>query len=523
MDHMGLVSLIPPLLAILLAVLFRNVVIALFVGIFVGLMIVIGPNPVTTTMGLVTDHLAPVVTDSYNAGVMILLFFIGGFVALVERSGGGAALAAKASRLINTRGKGQISAWLGGLIIFFSDLGTPLIVGPIFEKIFDRLKLSREKLAWILDSTSSPVAVLIPFIGWGIYIMGLIREEFDREGLQISEFTVFVQAIPFQFYAILAVTAVPVVALTRTDFGAMRRAERRVQETGEIHWPNSKPLRGSDSTKDDPASGAEVASESRPIVIWLPLLVLFVTLFSILVTLGFPAEPIPGEEFRAALSTAYLFAAVVLIALMLIFKINPIGIILGTYVKGMEKMIGVVLILVLAWTLGGLLEAMGTANFLVEMMSGVVPAALVPVLIFVCAAAMSFATGSSWGTFAIMIPLAIPVAFGLDAAVIVCIGAVLSGGIFGDHCSPISDSTILASTGAGTDLVDHVKTQIPYAVINAVIVAVSFVVAGVLESPYIVIFSVAAMIITYLVISRVSAARQQRTARTDTSPLAEVD
>ncbi|WP_231444812.1 Na+/H+ antiporter NhaC family protein [Brevibacterium zhoupengii] len=515
---MGVVSLIPPLLAILLAVLFRNVVVALFTGIFVGLLIVIGPNPVTTTMGLVTDHLAPVVTDSYNAGVMILLFFIGGFVALVERSGGGAALAAKAARLINTRGKGQISAWLGGLIIFFSDLGTPLIVGPIFEKIFDKLKLSREKLAWILDSTSSPVAVLIPFIGWGIYIMGLIREEFDREGLQTSEFTVFVQAIPFQFYAILAVTAIPVVALTRTDFGAMRRAEQRVRDTGELHWPNSKPLRQADS-----AVNAETNGESRPIVIWLPLLVLFVTLFSILVTLGFPAEPVPGEEFRAALSTAYLFAAIVLIALMLIFKVNPIGAILGTYVKGMEKMISVVLILVLAWTLGGLLEAMGTANFLVEMMSGVVPAALVPVLIFVCAAVMSFATGSSWGTFAIMIPLAIPVAFGLDAAVIVCIGAVLSGGIFGDHCSPISDSTILASTGAGTDLVDHVKTQIPYAVINAIIVAVSFVVAGFVDSPYIVIFSVAAMVIIYLVISRVSAARQSRAVGAGTSSPAEVD
>ncbi|WP_198397137.1 Na+/H+ antiporter NhaC family protein [Brevibacterium antiquum] len=515
---MGVISLIPPLLAILLAVLFRNVVIALFTGIFVGLLIVIGPNPVTTTMGLVTDHLASVVTDSYNAGVMILLFFIGGFVALVERSGGGAALASKAARLINTRGKGQISAWLGGLIIFFSDLGTPLIVGPIFEKIFDKLKLSREKLAWILDSTSSPVAVLIPFIGWGIYIMGLIREEFDREGLRISEFTVFVQAIPFQFYAILAVTAIPVVALTRTDFGAMRRAEQRVQETGELHWPNSKPLRQPDSISTDGMN-----SESRPIVIWLPLLVLFVTLFSILTTLGFPAEPVPGEEFRAALSTAYLFGALVLIALMLIFKINPIGAILGTYVKGMEKMISVVLILVLAWTLGGLLEAMGTANFLVEMMSGVVPAAFVPVLVFVCAAVMSFATGSSWGTFAIMIPLALPVAFGLDAPVIVCIGAVLSGGIFGDHCSPISDSTILASTGAGTDLVDHVKTQLPYAVINGAIVAVSFVVAGFLDSPYIVIFSIAAMITVYLVISRVSASQQSRAVKTDTSSTAEMD
>ncbi len=497
MDHMGIVSLIPPILAIALAVMFRNVVVALFAGIFVGLLIVLGPNPVSTSMSMVTDHFAPVVTDSYNAGVMILLFFIGGFVALVETSGGGAALAAKAARFINSRGKGQLSAWLGGVLIFFSDLGTPLIVGPIFEKIFDRLRLSREKLAWILDSTSSPVAVLIPFIGWGIYIMGLIREEFDREGLATSEFTVFVQAIPYQFYAILAVTAIPVVALTKTDFGAMRRAEQRVRDTGELYWPNSRPLRRSEGT------GVESMTEaSRPIVIWLPLLVLFVILFSILSTMGFPAEPVPGEDFRAALSTAYLFAAVVLIALMLIFRVKRIGDILSTYVKGMEKMISVVLILVLAWTLGGLLEEMGTANFLVEMMAGTVPAFLVPVLIFVCSAIMSFATGSSWGTFAIMIPLAIPVAFGLDAPVLVCIGAVLSGGIFGDHCSPISDSTILASTGAGTDLVDHVKTQLPYALINGGIVAVSFLAAGIIESPYIVVASVAVMVLVYVVLSR---------------------
>ncbi|WP_309133180.1 Na+/H+ antiporter NhaC family protein [Brevibacterium sp.] len=511
MEHMGIVSLIPPILAIALAVLLRNVVVALFVGIFVGLLVIVGPNPVSTTMSLVTDHFAPVVTDSYNAGVMILLFFIGGFVALVERSGGGAALAAKAARFIDSRGKGQLAAWLGGLLIFFSDLGTPLIVGPVFEKIFDKLRLSREKLAWILDSTSSPVAVLIPFIGWGIYIMGLIREEFDREGLGTSELSVFIGAIPYQFYAILAVSAIPVVALTKTDFGAMRQADQRVRDTGELYWPNSKPLRRSESDSAD-----SMTEGSRPIVIWLPLLVLFVTLFGILSTMGFPVEPVPGEEFRAALSTAYLFAAIVLIALMLIFKVKSIGEILGGYVKGMEKMISVVLILVLAWTLGGLLEQMGTANFLVEMMAGTVPASLVPVLIFICAAAMSFATGSSWGTFAIMIPLAIPVAFGLDAPVLVCIGAVLSGGIFGDHCSPISDSTILASTGAGTDLVDHVKTQLPYALINGAIVAVSFIIAGFVESQLIVIFSVGVMVVVYLVLARRAASREQKAERVGT-------
>lgn len=504
MEHMGIVSLVPPVLAIVVAILFRNVIVALFVGIFAGLLILLGANPVTTTMDMVVDHFVPVITDEYNAGVMILLFFIGGFVTLVERSGGGASLAMRTARFINTRAKAQLAAWFGGLFIFFSDLGSPLIVGPIFEKIFDKVKLSREKLAWILDSTASPVAVMIPFIGWGIYIMGLIREEFDRLGIEDSEFTTFVQAIPFQFYAILAVSAIPVVALTRTSFGAMKRADRRVQETGEMYWPNSKPLRRGDDTAD------QLAEQSRPVVIWLPLLVLFVTLFSILGTLGFPFQPVPGGDFRAALTTAYLFAAIVLIALMLVFKVRRLGAILDTYVKGMEKMINVVLILVLAWTLGNLLEAMGTANFIVELMQGNVAPFLVPALIFFCAAGMSFATGTSWGTFAIMLPLAIPVASALDAPMLVCIGAVLSGGIFGDHCSPISDSTILSSTGAGTDLVDHVKTQLPFAMINGAIVVVSFIAAGLTASPYVALFSVAAMILVYLVLGSVSKRRDRQ-------------
>ncbi|WP_108445480.1 Na+/H+ antiporter NhaC family protein [Halomonas denitrificans] len=502
MEHMGFVSLIPPLLAIVLAVLFRNVIISLFVGIFTGLMILSGGNPIAATTGTIRDYLSPQLTDSYNAAVIVLLLFIGGFVSLVEHSGGGAALARRTMHLIDTRVKTQVSAWLGGLIIFFSDMGTPLIVGPVFEKLFDKVKVSREKLAWVLDSTASPVAIMIPFIGWGVYVMGLIREEFQRLGIDASEFTTFVQAIPFQFYAILTVLAVPVVALAGIDFGAMRRADRRVRDTGALSWPESKPLR-----KLEPQADAG-AGESHPMLIWLPLLVLFVTLFGLLVSYGFPFESVPGSDFRVALSTGYLFAAVVLIGLMIRFKVKRLGEIFDTYIAGMQKMVNVVLILVLAWALGSLLGEMGTARYIVELMEGSVPAFIVPAIIFLSAAVMSFATGSSWGTFAIMLPLAIPMALGLDAPMVVSIGAVLSGGIFGDHCSPISDSTILASTGAGCDHIDHVRTQLPYSLTNAAIALVSFVVAGITESGLTVLASVALMLATFAVLSR----RQQRQA-----------
>ncbi|MCB8888743.1 Na+/H+ antiporter NhaC family protein [Vreelandella malpeensis] len=501
MENMGFVSLIPPLLSIALAVTFRNVIISLFVGLFTGLLILSAGNPLEATTSTIRDYLSPQLTDSYNAAVIVLLFFIGGFVALVEHSGGGAAMASRTIAYLNTKAKTQIAAWCGGLIIFFSDMGTPLIVGPVFEKIFDKVKASREKLAWILDSTSSPVAVLIPFIGWGVYIMGLIGEEFGHLGIDTPEFSAFVQAIPFQFYAILTVLAVPTVAIARVDFGAMRRADQRVLETGKLYWPGSTPLRNIDV--DQKYGGVE----SHPSLIWLPLAVLFVTLFGLLIAAGFPFQTVPGSDFRVALSTAYLFASVVLIAMMLYFKVKRLGAIFDTYLAGMQKMVSVVLILVLAWALGSLLKEMGTANYIVALTQGTIPPFIVPAIIFLSAAGMSFATGSSWGTFAIMLPLAIPMAAGLEAPIIVSIAAVLSGGIFGDHCSPISDSTILASTGAGCDHIDHVKTQLPYALVNGAITLVSFVIAGITHSSLTVLFSIAGMIAIFYLLARLQTRR----------------
>lgn len=490
MEHMGFLSLVPPILAIILAIITRNVIISLFSGVYIGVLFIVGGRPLEATMTTIGDFLFPQLTDSYNAAVLVLLFFIGGFVALMEKSGGGAALAEKSTKLINTRAKAQVSAWLGGIIIFFSDLGTPLIVGPVFEKIFDKLKVSREKLAWILDSTSSPVAVLIPFIGWGVYIMGLMKKEFDNMELAISEFDAFLQVIPFQFYAILTVLMIPLIAFTKLDFGPMAKAEHRIQTTGQLYWPNSTPLRKPEKEK------LVNQQNSRAIMVWLPLLVLFTTLFGLLISKGFPFEPVPGEDFRIALSTAYLFAAVTLALLMIGFKVKKFGEVVDIYTSGMQKMVYVTVTLVLAWALGKVISEMGTAEYVVELLQGKIPGFIIPALLFLVGVGMSLASGSSWGTFAIMLPIAIPMAVGLDAPMMVCIGAVLSGGIFGDHCSPISDTTILSSTGAGADHIDHVKTQIYYASVNAVIALIGFIIAGVTESAYTIIITILLLIIT---------------------------
>ncbi|MDR4936160.1 Na+/H+ antiporter NhaC family protein [Rossellomorea marisflavi] len=499
MEHMGWLSLLPPIIAVLLAVITKNVIISLFSGVYVGVLMLVGGRPLEATMQTIGEFMFPQVADSYNAAVLVLLFFIGGFVALMEKSGGGAALANSATNLINSKAKAQVSAWIGGIIIFFSDLGTPLIVGPVFEKIFDKVKVSREKLAWIIDSTSSPVAVLVPFIGWGVYIMGLIKKEFDHLDITTSEFSTLIHVIPFQFYALLAVSMVPLVAQLKLDFGPMKSAEDRA-DAGELYWKTSKPLR-------KPEEGG--LKPSKPVLIWLPLLILFVTLFGILASKGFPFKPVEGSAFRVALSTAYLFAAISLIILMITYKLKTFNEIFEIYTGGMQKMVYVAVTLVLAWSLSKVISEMGTASYIVELVKGNIPAFIIPAILFLVGAGMSLASGSSWGTYAIMLPIAIPMAISLDAELLVCIGAVLSGGIFGDHSSPISDTTLLSSTGAGADHIDHVKTQFPYVALNASIALIGFVIAGLTGNPYTILILLAGLIALMLFLGKRKASKLQ--------------
>ncbi|PAV27594.1 sodium:proton exchanger [Virgibacillus profundi] len=502
MEHMGIISLIPPIIAVILAIITKNVVISLFSGVFIGVLILVGGNPLEATMSTIGNYVYPQLSDGYNAGILVLLFFIGGFVALMENSGGGAALAYHAIKYINSRAKAQVSAWIGGIIIFFSDLGTPLIVGPVFENVFDKLKISREKLAWIIDSTSSPFAVLIPFIGWGVYIMGLIRNEFDLIGITTSEFDTLVGVIPFQFYALMAVIMVPLVTMTNLDFGPMAKAEKRVRETGALYWPESKPLRKPDEQQ-------KYTKGSKAILIWLPLLVLFITLFSLMISYGFPFEQVAGSDFRISLTTAYLFAAITIIILMLVFKIKKFNAIFDIYTSGMQRMTYVAVTLVLAWALGTVISEMGTAMYIVEIIEGNIPIFIIPALLFLVGAIMSLASGTSWGTFAIMLPIAIPMAVTLDAHLLVCIGAVLSGGIFGDHTSPISDTTILSSTGAGADHIDHIKTQFPYAMLNGVVSFIGFIAAGITGSAWTLILTAVLLVVAVVGLSKIQKNRGQ--------------
>jgi Na+/H+ antiporter NhaC len=467
----GLLSLLPVAVALVVAVGSRNVLLGLFVGLATGIGLLHGPDPLALIAVMVRDHLVPQLTDGYNAGVLVLLAFIGGFVALMERSGGGAAFAARVTHLLTTRLRLQVSAWLGGIMIFFSDLGTPLIVGPVFRPLADRLRMSRVKLAWIIDSTASPVAILVPFIGWGVYIMSLLEQQFRTLGIDQSDYLALVAAMPYQFYAWLAIVLVPLLAIAGLDFGPMARAERQALAQREALGPAAP-------TDEAALPGA------RASFVWIPLLVLGLTLAWMLVPLGFPFERVSGGDFRAGLSTAYLAAAFALMALTAVTGTRRWLASVQVYLDGTSRMMQVAVMLVLAWALSDLGDALGTPQYVAALAAEGVAPWLLPALVFLLSALISFATGSSWGTFAIMMPLALPAAVMTGAPLPVCIGAVLSGGLFGDHSSPISETTILSATGAGADQFGHFQTQLPYALGNGALAMVGFVAVGLYQQPW---------------------------------------
>jgi Na+/H+ antiporter NhaC len=496
MNETDITSLAPIAVALVLSLTTRNVIVGLFTGVFAGVLMINGPQPFAALGIMVKSHLIPELTDSYNAGVLILLAFIGGFVALVEQSGGGAAFAKRINHWVKTPVQAQIAAWLAGISIFFSDLGTPLIVGPVFRPLMDRLKVSRQKLAYIIDSTASPVAILVPFIGWGVYIMSLIYQEYEALGIAESEFTAFILTIPFQFYAWLAVLMVPLLAVLNLDFGAMAEVE------------NAQVVKDHKGIKQEASDSSPervktfTHPNAKPILVWAPLLVMACVLALMLVPLGFPLEQVSGTDFRAGLSTSYFFAAAVLIILMSIYKVRGFLSSIDIYLKGVSSMMLVAITLLLAWALSDIGRELGAAQYIAEVAKAGLPVWMFPMVAFLLSAIISFATGSSWGTFAIMLPLVIPTAYGIESPMYACIGAVLSGGLFGDHSSPISETTILASTGASCPQIEHFRTQLPYALFNGGISLVGFAVAGISGSSIIVIGAIMLQIVGLTLIKK---------------------
>lgn len=493
----GWASILPPLLAIALALIFREVVTALFAGVWLGALFVVGFNPLTATGRLVDLFIVPAVADPDHAAIMVFTLFLGAMVGIVSRNGGTQGIVKAVEPLARTQKRGKVATWGAGLAIFFDDYANTLIVGNTMRPITDRLKISREKLAYLVDSTAAPVAALIPVSTWVGYEISLIGDGFGIAATQSPEaagvllsastFTIFVQTIPYLFYPLLAIAFVFMTSISGRDFGPMARAELRAASGGGLYAPGA-------ALPTDTASDEMQPKDGAPQNWWnagIPVLTVIVVVLTTLYTTGRAgAGPEAGlrdvfgeAESYNALLWGSLAGAVIAIALSLGQRLLTLRECIDSAVGGFKSMMIAMVILVMAWSLGSVTEVIGTSLFLQTILSDRIAVQLIPVIVFVTSGAMAFATGTSWGTMAIMLPVAIPLVVGLggeavlpgqpmEAILLGSIASVLAGAIWGDHCSPISDTTVLSSTASACDHVDHVKTQLPYAMLVGVLAMV---------------------------------------------------
>jgi Na+/H+ antiporter NhaC len=490
MQDYGFLSIVPPLLTIAVALYSRNVLVALIVGIASGSFIITDFDPFNMMLNAIEEQVLAEFTSGTQSQVIITMMVIGGFVKLLEVSGGAKAFARKMLAIVSTRARAQLLAWLSGLAIFFTDSGNALIIGPLYRSVFDEFKLCREKLAYILDTTSSPISILIPFIGWGAYIMSLIEKTYAEVGLTESEFSVLINVIPYQFYAFLALLTIPIVIYTGKDFGPMKRVQSQYLEAKKFMSA------GVEAT-------AEADSDSKtPVGMFLYPLGVMLLLVAGLISWHATHGGITGAHIRSTLILSYLTASMTCMEMMRRHQGKTYTEMIGIFIKGAESLVYVSIVLVLAWSLSSVTTDLHTADYLASLIGDSVSPVYFPMIVFALGALISLSTGSSYGTFAILMAIAVPVGFELGASMYLTIAAVLSGGLFGDHCSPISDTTVLASVGADCNHLSHVITQGAYAGITGLVTLLAYWMAGVYETPYVLLIAIVVLFIAMTTVMR---------------------
>ena len=539
----GVWTLIPPLLALLLAFLTRNVILSLFLGVLSGtwmVAIVSGDllGSITGAFFNSTDYFIGTLADRWDAGIIMQVLVIGALIALITRMGGMRAIADLVVKIAKGPRSAQITMWISSWVIFFDDYANALIIGPIMRPLCDKYRISREKLAYIVDSTAAPVAGIMLISTWiGTELVNI------NEGLAIAGVTgvtaygIFIDTIPYRFYNIMALFFVFATAFLLRDFGPMLKAEIRARTTGETINPGSEVMETEkvvDEEKEEIKENYGILKTSKKVTppnIWnalIPVGVLIISAVVLFYTNGAAAvgaEALEGLSFFEAVREAYsnsdasivlfqagLLACIVAIIMGFFEKIFTLKDGIETWAHGMKSMLFVCIVLILAWSIGSVIGDLGTAHFLVSNLSDVLPQFIVPALIFIIAAVVSFATGTAYGTMAILLPLCIPLAAAIvgitgmeitssgDAYVyiLMCSSAVLTGAIFGDHSSPISDTSILSSMGAGCSLLDHVITQIVYAVTVGVVVIAGYILVGLGLNVWITLLVMAAILVLIL-------------------------
>jgi Na+/H+ antiporter NhaC len=491
MDHHGFWSLLPPLLAIVLAIRTKQVFIALIFGIWLGWVILNGGNIITGTAATI-QALVDVFKDDGNTRTIMFSALVGAIIAFIQRSGGVLGFVHKVEEWLTKmeqqqeKDRRRTVQWLAGLtgmIIFVESSISVLTVGSLYRPVFDKLGISREKLAYIADSSSAPSCILIPFNAWGAYIMGLlVLQGLDNPvGLLISAF-------PYNFYPLLAVAMVVYIIFSGRDFGPMKKAENRVRNTGLLMDEGSQPVVSSEVTTME----AKENVTPRAWNMLLPIITMVLMMPVMLVITGWKATSVDTPLLSRVVesigngsgSTAVLYAVITAVVMTGIwYRVQGImktSEIVNVAFQGIGGLIPIALLMLFAFAIGNVCQALGTGNYVAQISKNWLSPGLIPMLLFIVSGFIAFATGTSWGTFAIMIAIAVPISQSLGASLYMSIAAVMGGGVFGDHCSPISDTTILSSMSAATDHIDHVKTQLPYALAMGLLSAIFYLLAGTL-------------------------------------------
>lgn len=467
----GFISVLPPVITIILALMTRNVFISLFSGVFLSFMIFSSGNVIAAISGTLNSFIG-VFEDPDNTIVIYSVLMLGALIYLIEKSGGIAGfveLMVRKKGIIKSPKAANVFTWIVGILVFTSGTLSTLVTGSVTRPLNDAMKVPHEKSAFLVHTTSTPICVLIPLSGWAASMLGYLQSA----GIDASESTsILLKSIPMNFYCLISVAAALVFSLIGFDFGPMKRAEIRARETGLLDDPASNPMAA--PVADDLEVLNQGVAKARNLI--LPILVLIITIVTVMLVTG-NGNILDGSGMQAILWGPFV-ALLVAAGLYISQKTYTVNTFLDDMFSGASHMLSIAFILIFAYAMGGVVKQLGTGQYLADVFANFLSPGLLPALVFLMACVISFSTGTSLGTMAITMVIAIPMAATLGVDIPLVASAVWGGSIFGDHASPISDTTVMACTTTGCNVIDHVKSQIPYCLCFAVVTVALYVLAG---------------------------------------------
>ena len=497
-------SLVPPIVAIALALITKEVYSSLFVGILIGGLLYAGGNPEGTVLHVFSDGIVSVLSDSYNVGILIFLVILGSIVAMMNKAGGSAAFGRWASRKIKTPAGAQLATIALGVLIFIDDYFNCLTVGSVMRPVTDKQNVSRAKLAYLIDATAAPVCIIAPISSWAAAVAGFVEGE--------DGFSLFIRAIPYNYYALLTIVMMVGMVLMHEEYGPMALHEANARK-GDLFTTGNHPY----EAMDEEAAAAGDNGHVMDLVI--PIFSLIICcVIGMIYTGGF----FEGTDFVTAFSQSDasvglalggFFGLVITVVLYLIRRVMKFRDLMACLPEGFKAMVPAILILTFAWSLKAMTDSLGAKEYvaaLVKASAGTF-VSLLPAIIFLVGCFLAFATGTSWGTFGILIPIVVDAFSATDPQLmIIAISACMAGAVCGDHCSPISDTTIMASAGAQCEHVNHVSTQLPYAITAAAVSCVSYIVAGYVRNVVISLIVAIALMLAALSVIKMTAAKSRK-------------